>query len=387
MRTAAILLLLCTLEPCHAQPQPSLTLRLTGQAESVMSGGWPRCDRDDIPDAPARAVRLADGTVELYVSDQVNRINVGPDLRRLRHECGVVFQGAHDADPAAFNDRAWIATPWTEDGRTVWAVIHDEFHGNDRPWLCPTQRYMDCWYNALTLAVSGDGGRHFRNLPGPGSGARKPALVATLPYRYDELERGHHGYFNPTNIIRRDGRLFMFAFATRANAQQEGNCLLRGETIARPDSWRGWNGTDFSVRFVDPYAAPTVPAEHVCAPVAPNSLRWPVTSLVRHAPSGQYVALMQNGARGGGVYYATSPDLLQWSAPALLMPAIGLGAWTCADPQPLAYPSLLDADSPDPNFQTVADQALLFATSFDVTQCQVTGPRDLKRWNVQITTK
>ena len=361
----------------QAQPVPALRLELTGPPVSAVPGARPGCDALDIPDAPARAVRLATGEVELYATHFLNRVDAGADLLHLGHRCPVVMQGANNDDPAAFNDRAWIASPWTPDGRTVWAVVHNEFQGNRRPALCPSRRYMDCWYNALTEAVSRDGGHTFGRVPGR-------ALVAALPYRYDQLERGHHGYFNPSNIVTLAGAQYMFAFATQARAQRDGNCLLRTTAVETPEAWRGWDGSAFTVAFADPYAQPGRPEAHVCAPVGRGSLRWPVTSLVRHKPSGLFIALMQDGARGGGVYYATSPDLLHWSGPALLLPAVGLGAWTCADPAPLAYPSLLDPAADGRNFETVGAAPVLFATRFNAKNCRPDADRELVRWDVHV---
>lgn len=378
MKPLLVLAALLLAGAAQAQPAPALRLEVTGPPVPAVPGARPGCDALDIPDAPARAVRLATGEVQLYAPHFVNRVDAGADLLHLGHRCAVVMKGADDDDPAAFNDRAWIASPWTPDGRTIWAVVHNEFHGHRRPALCPSRRYMDCWYNALTAAVSRDGGRTFGRMPGR-------ALVAALPYRYDQLERGHHGYFNPSNIVTSSGAQYMFAFATEARAQKEGNCLLRTTAPGTPEAWRGWDGSAFAVVFADPYAAePAQPDAHVCAPVGQGSLRWPVTSLVRHKQSGLFIALMQNGARGGGVFYATSPDLLRWSAPALLMPATGLGAWGCADPAPIAYPSLLDPASGDRNFETVGPAPVLFATRFGVKDCRAGGDRDLVRWNVRV---
>jgi len=360
-----------------AQPTPALRLELTGPPVAAVPSARPGCDALDIPDAPARAIRLATGEVQLYATHFLNRIDSGADLLHVEHRCPVVMAGAGDDDPAAYNDRAWIASPWTQDGRTIWAVVHNEFQGHRRPALCPTRRYMDCWYNALTAAVSRDGGRKFQRLPG------RP-LVAALPYRYDQLGPGHHGYFNPSNIVTLAGAQYMFAFATAARAQRDGNCLLRTTAVGAPDSWRGWDGSAFRVEFADPYARPVQPEAHVCVPVGQGRLRWPVTSLVRHMPSGLFIAVMQNGARGGGIYYATSPDLLQWSGPALLLPAIGLGAWTCADPAPIAYPSLLDPAAADRSFETVGVAPVLFATRFNVRNCKADVDRELVRWNVHI---
>lgn len=381
------------LAAARAQPGPTLRLEVTGPAVPAVADSRPGCDATDIPDAPARAIRLATGEVQLYAAHHRNRAEAGPDLLHLRHRCAVVLQGTGNDDPAAYDDRAWIASPWTPDGKTVWAVLHNEFQGHLRPALCPSRRYMDCWYNALTAAVSRDAGRTYQRVPG------RAGLVAALPYRYDQVGPGHHGYFNPSNVVSAPGSgdagaLYMFAFATRAGAQRAGNCLLRTTEIGAPEAWRAWDGSAFEVAFADPYAPqqqqqqspPIQPERHVCAPVALEALRWPVTSLVRHESTGLFIALMQDGARDhGGVYYATSPDLLRWSRPALLLPAVGLGSWTCADPPPTAYPSLLDPDSADRNFETVGPRAVLFATRFNVRDCRTGMDRELVRWNVGVS--
>lgn len=83
------------------------------------------------------------------------------------------------------------------------------------------------------------------------------------------------------------------------------------------------------------------------------------------------------------MFYATSPDLLHWSAPALLLPAVGLGAWNCADAAPIAHPSLLDPAAADRNFETVGVAAVLFATRFNVKSCRAAG-RELVRWDVRV---
>lgn len=359
-----------------AQPPPGLLLEISGEPEPAIEGA--RCEVSDIPDSPARAIRLASGEVQLYATHYQNRVESGPDLLHLRRGCQVVLEGARNDDPAAFDDRAWIAAPWTADGRTIWAVLHNEFQGHLRPAGCPTKRYVDCWYNALTEAVSRDGGRTFQRAPGR-------ALVAALPYRHDQVELGHHGYFNPSNIVTLDGAQYMTAFATRAGVQREGNCLLRTTEPGSPQSWRGWNGTAFQVEFVDPYVQQVPPETHVCTPIGQGAMRWQVTSLVRHQPTGLFIAITMNGGRGGGFYYSTSPDLLRWSGPARLISATGPSTWTCNDSPPLAYPSLLDPASEDRSFETVGPNPVLFATRFNPKDCRTGMDRELLRWPVRIT--
>ena len=210
------------------------------------------------------------------------------------------------------------------------------------------------------------------------------ALVAALPHRrQDQPERGRRrGDFSSSNIVTLSGAQHMFAFVTQARAQRPGNCLLRTAAVGPPGAWRGWDGAAFGVA-ADPYGRPDQPGMRNCAPVEADKLRWPVTGLARHAASGLFVALMQNGARGGGVFYATSPDLLRWSAPALLLPAVGPGAWSCADSAPIAFPALLDPAAADRNFETVGVAPVLFATRFNVKNCRVAGG-ELVRWDVRI---
>src|ERR1700758_457625 len=48
----------------------------------------------------------------------------------------------------------------------------------------------------------------------------------------------------------------------------DATCPMRTANILDPASWRGWDGKDFTVTFVDPYKGPVAePKAHVCAPV------------------------------------------------------------------------------------------------------------------------
>lgn len=359
-------------------PSPALRLTVAGPVVQVFSRSRDGCDPLDIPDAPARAIRVASGGVQLYAPHFQNRRLVGPDLWHLKEDCRVVFRGNERDDPAAFDDRAWLTSLYTPDGHTIYAAVHNEFQGHRRKALCPSGRYIDCWYNAVTAAVSTDAGQSFHRV------AANKGLVATLPYRYDETVGQHRGYFNPSNIVEMNGRLFMMVFATAAGAQLPGNCLLRTERIADPAAWRAWDGATFGASFVDPYLSGVSTVRHTCMPVGRTRLHWPVTSLIRHAPSGLFIALMMNAGRDGGVFYATSPNLIDWSAPARLLSGSGESAYTCGDPPPLAFPSLLDPASTDRNFMTVGDSALLFLTQFNVSDCKTSLERELVRWTVTI---
>jgi hypothetical protein len=366
---AAIFAVASLCSVAHAQAPPGLVMKVTGPPVAVFTHASDACEIWDIPDAPARAIRTSDGQVLLFATHFHNYLLRGRDLRDVHPDCHEVYAGAELDNPAAFNDRAWLAAPFTRDGVTIIAVVHNEFQGHRRPALCPSGRYLDCWYNALTLAVSHDSGASFT----------ASGLVAALPYRYDEVTGAHRGYFNPSNIVPFGNDQMMFAFATDARAQHAGNCLLRTERPEDPQSWRGWDGQGFGVRFINPYTQHDVSGVHVCTPVAVGQLRWPITSLVHHIPSGLFIAMMQDAGPGGGVYYATSRDLLSWSEPVRLMSSVGTSAWHCGDTSPLAYPAILDASSSDFSFATIDNTPILFLTRFNAHDCALGADRDLIR--------
>ena len=379
VRLLVTLLPALTSAPARAADPPEVSAVTAGAPTTVFRKARDACDAGDIPDAPARAIRDASGRVRLFATHWVNRSLVGPDLLSLTPDCRVSFRGSDDPDPAHFDDRLWLASPWTADGRRVLALVHGEYQGHRHPGQCPSGRYMDCWWNAIGLAVSEDGGASFRR-PGPG-----PAVVAALPYRYDPGARRHVGLFNPSGLVSRGGALHAFVFTEGYGRQRRGNCLLRAADPWSAENWRAWDGTDFAARMPDPYANEPDPETQRCAPVATTALRWPVTALLRHAPSGAFLALMQGG---GAVWISASRDLLRWSEPSRAMDAVGHGAWRCGDPAPLAYPSLLDPASSSRAFEEVGDDVLLFATRFVPTPtCRLAMERDLVRFRTKLVVR
>jgi hypothetical protein len=301
------------LKPVPPRLRP-ISMKATGPAQVVFDWTASRCEDLDIPDLPARAFRSADGQAQLIAAHFVNRRFIGQDLDHVTHDCSVVLGSDFNPDPAAFDDHEWIAAPYTTDGTTVYALVHDEYQGWEHPGQCATSTYDDkCWYNAITLAVSTDGGRSYADHP-------SPRLVASVPYRYVSGD-GPTGVFTPSNIVRNpeDGFFYSLAYV---NLRQTyiGNCLIRTKNLADPGSWRAWSsGTTFGTTFVDPYGPNDAPAEHLCAPVLrsqPGDLQ--PNSLTYSTEARQWLLV---GQALGGAYFSLSSDLIHWAAPKLFFPA------------------------------------------------------------------
>ena len=84
-----------------------------------------------------------------------------------------------------------------------------------------------------------------------------------------------------------------------------------------------------------------------------------------------------------GIYYATSPDLITWTAPQLLFPTPTMLDKGC-DTMPVAYPSLIDPDSPSRNFEDTDDDAYIYMTRITMEGCKTGWNRNLVRLRVHI---
>jgi hypothetical protein len=381
---AALALSCGAVPPVRAAPEPPLSaLILTGPERTLFSASRDACDGADVPDAPARAFRDASGGIALYGLHYRNRALRGPDFEHLRIDCRVVLDSGEKPDPALYDDRSWITATWTEDGTNVAALLHHEYQANEHEGRCRSKVYMECWYNTITAAASRDGGLHF-------SRAAPPAVVAAPPFRQEEGQGRHRGFFNPSNIFG-EGRYRYFLASTTGwdrpgSDQAAGVCLFRTERPDEPASWRAWTGTGFTAAFPDPYRR-TFKIAETCKPVAPFPA--PVGAVVRHRGSGAWIAVFM-AAKGGafaesGFYWSTSRDLLVWDVPRLLIAGATLYDDPCrAGGRLIAYPSLLDPGAKGRNFDDVGEGAFLTFATLRLEGCTITSDRDLVRRPVAI---
>jgi hypothetical protein len=363
-----------------------VTLKIAGPEQTVFNWNRDRCEGLDIPDAPARAFRNADGQVVLISSHFVTRRAVGPNLDLVRLQCPVVMSSAEDPDPAKFNDREWLTAPYTLDGRTVYALVHEEYEGYTHPGPCDPKDHLKCWFNSITLAVSRDGGATFSHAPPPAD------VVASVPYRYVP-NVAFYGVFQPSNIVRRDdGYYYSLVHVEKYKDQQPGSCLIRTRRLSDPRSWRAWDGAGFTVTFVDPYSEPPPPpGGHICQPVSPNEIASMTESLTFNTYLDKFIlvsaTLDHDPVRRRvvwGFYFSLSKDLINWTHRKLFKEVELLQSYRCGDRNPVYYPSLLDPASTSRNFETTGRRPYLYFVRYRYANCETTLNRDLVRVPIEI---
>jgi len=338
-----------------ADPFPDPTLKIVGEEEIVFDWSADRCAFQNIPDLAFRAFKDTEGQVQAILSSDNNYRMFGPDLNTLQLDCDPIMQSERNADPAMYADAEWVAAPYTEDGETIYALVHNEYQGHSHPGQCPQNDYYPCWDNSITLAVSTDGGRTYQEaLPSPDN------LVARFPYPYSAGE-GPEGFRAPSNIIKgQDGYYYNFFNVSEYGTQEQWVCLMRTDDLSQPSGWRFWDGAAFEGRFADPYGDEiSEPGGYICPPIDRENIGHALNeSITFNTYLNRYVLVGISAdwleeREVWGFYYAFSDDLVHWSRRKLLI-EIEL-PWTVDFPgSDLShlYPSLLDPESDSQNFET-----------------------------------
>jgi hypothetical protein len=386
------------------------TVQQTGPEEVVFDWTTQRCDDEHYPDLPARAYRDSSNQVNLTTSHWTNRRMKGPSLNSVAVDCTITMSSHANADPSAYDDMEWIASPYTLDGKTVYALVHEEYQGWNHPGMCSSQGQPSrpklstapaplagfdptCWYNSITFATSTNGGATYTHAAPPGQ------LLASVPYQY-VANTGPYGYFQPSNIIRKPSPVagetttasyfYFFVQAEAYQAQEVGVCAVRSRNPLNIASWRAWDGVGFNRKFINPYLDPGPPEEHVCEPVDWPALEKLHSSVTSNSYFAKYLMIGEaelpdpkTGDPIWGIYYSTSTDLIDWSPRQLLMKAELTWTWECGDENPILYPALLNPNSASRNFETTGKKTYLYFTRHNWESC-VTGPdRDLIRIPIQ----
>jgi hypothetical protein len=117
-----------------------------GPEEVVFAHATDACEPLDVPDVPARAIRLSDGTLELISGDAPHTYaSFGADYSTLKRNCSPIYASDDNTDPSTFDNQEWIETTYIESG-----VIAPNFENTGRtPYLYFTR------FNGTTISNAG----------------------------------------------------------------------------------------------------------------------------------------------------------------------------------------------------------------------------------------
>lgn len=123
-------------------PSPTLTpipspisffpvAKIIGTEEMVFDWSRDRCAETTLPDLPVRAFRDADGMVQINLSFPTNFRMIGKDLNSVKTDCKGTMASDEDPDASHYNFREWMGSTYTLDGKTIYALIHNEYYGDE----------------------------------------------------------------------------------------------------------------------------------------------------------------------------------------------------------------------------------------------------------------
>jgi hypothetical protein len=306
----------------------------------------------------------------------------GPNLSALQgHDCShSIYDSVNSTTPDSFANHQWLQVAHVFPNGSGAALIHSELHADqvDNASLCSVQYPKrplgsDCQYWTTGVGVTSDGGSHWKLVSNPPNQAVfveprkyvKDAPVSGFGALGAMVEAGgfYYGHVNQINAGR------------SANDNASGTCAFRTNDVYNPRAYRGWNGSAWSVTWLDPYRSTPAALDagnHVCATIdtgishnGHSSVRafagdwrpegWP-SHLMTGWPEGtvnmvgysfpnwgngntsEASASDHTTGAAAGPFTAWSPgqylDISGWLPPSIS----GCGA--------MMYPSLLDHDSP-----------------------------------------
>lgn len=347
--------------PVYAMWSPSadaFDISLSGPETVLFDTAKDSCDPSHLPDAPARAFRNDKGEMVLFAPNFRNRAFIGKNLESLNKDCQSRFKAAGKANPGLLDDRTWLHAIYTEDGKTVYALASASFmpYRHDMPCKGATKR-TDCWINGLVTLKSTDGGKHFTYQAKPPHHAPFPP-----PQSYRDDRKREPSYVTATNIVHWKGYLYSIVWRREETWKKSRNCLVRAKAD-QPDLWQVWDGHQFvdAAKLTKDQGWQVYPTD--CARVGPFGITS-IRGLVRHEGDDMFVAVYKHrrrhkdGTSEHGIYYSTSKNMINWSAPKLLVSADLKPDAGPGDPF-VSYPSIIDDNSPDRLFGTIDDDASL----------------------------
>jgi hypothetical protein len=274
------------------------------------------------------------------------------------------------------------------DGRNVFGLVHDEFHGPAHIPACKARLRAGepvwaaiCLSVAQTAALSKDGGDSFQPVNGS---LRIVAAPGTKLDASNYATLTQVGVRDPSNIVRNpnDSFYYFVANVTPSGAQQAGACLFRSkDPFTQP--WLAWDGSGFNNRFSSPYQ-PGRPAGMVCQPVFPKTSA--VSALSYNTVIKAFLAVGKNTNRQ--LFATTSRDLVHWTTPQVLRRSVQDNWWRPfqGDPDPDSYYSIIDLTSPSRSFDVSGSKPYIYYVHWNVGFKSVKiHERDIKRVPLEVS--
>ncbi|MFL9828563.1 hypothetical protein [Rhodoplanes sp. SY1] len=346
--------------------------------EVILSTVGHRCNPPPRPDAAVRFFRGLNDKPFVIIGDKVNRI---ASVQRFSSfdvgNCGTNLRGGRNSDFRANDYALWITGTWTEDGRNIIGLVHNEYWGHKHFREC-NNNYTSCWWNSVVWARSIDGGRTFV-LPPP-----EERLVIGFADEYKPMVGRPVGFMSPTNMVRDGDYVVAMVHGMGYGKQKSGNYLIR-HSLSRPwNEWEVWNdGAFLSVSNLISSGGP------VGQPLNVGSLsgffdKTPMKAqtIIRIRLNGNWAVLLSAKDPGpgkadmDGFYIATSRDLIHWSEPRQLLRANLRPSVDCRkspDSGPvsyLRYGTIVDPSSSDVNYIDTGNLAFLYTTRITGASCK-----------------
>ncbi|MFT5246680.1 MAG: hypothetical protein ACI943_001427 [Gammaproteobacteria bacterium] len=367
----------------YAQMMYPGEVTITGDKETVFDWSTDNCSMQMSVDGTPRVFRDADGQIQLINMHTTAFRMVGDDFDNLQIDCSApILDSDWDDDPAKFNSAEWLGSTWTEDGETVYGLVHSEWHAYDYEGQCLSSDIMKCWYNGITLVESVDSGRTFSHLNAPDH------LVASVPYVYDATLQSRQGAFGPSNIVKNpnDG-LYYCLFYTEENVngttsyeQGGGTCVMRTADLSDPKSWRIFDGNGYNTTSVNPYTENFVLEDHLFYNIGMGKQMASLTyntyfdMWMLVGPSAKYNREEDRYVRG--FYYQLSDNLIDWTGLKLIVemnfPDDSALNNSSLDEYGM-YPTIIDHNDPSRNFMYSDQDCHLYYTVWNTYPSETSG--------------
>lgn len=356
----------CGLSHCPTFPISSndgqIKVETIGNAQYVFQRTVNKCGPNDGADSPARAFHDASGQVVFTAAhEHYTYRSAGSSLDTVQRSCGSgpIMGEGKNPDYNAITDMEWPTAPYSTDGTNVYALVHNEWHRPEilNPACTPGQ----AWVNAITLAVSNDGGLHFTH---PVDYKIRTPEPWNSSFPCSASLWTQMGSFEPTNIVTKDGYYYaLFGYMsppvapyTSGRGTVIGDCVMRTNDLSKGSAWQVWTGSGWS----------SAALTSMCAPIVTDGS---IKTISYNTYLQQYVGV---GGRfdGAGYGYALSQDLVHWSSIKPFLPV----------PLPqgnMAYISMLDPADASRNFERSGQMPYIYLVNV--------GTRDIIRQQIRFT--